>query len=136
MIEFTPNYLSILVAAIAQMLIGYIYYAPAVFGKQWMKLKKMDESDMKKEDMGTTLVLSFIASLVTAYVLAHILNVAGAQTVSDALQGGFWIWLGFIATTTLMGVVYGHKPFKLYVLNNGYHLLSLLVMAGILVSLM
>lgn len=45
---------------------------------------------------------------------------------------GFWNWLGFVAPVTLGGVLWEGKPWKLWGLNNGYQLLSLLVMGVIL----
>jgi len=41
------NYLAIIAAAIASMLIGWLWYGP-LFGKQWMKLAGLKKSDMKK----------------------------------------------------------------------------------------
>lgn len=134
MIDTSINYWAVLVAAIAQMIIGFVYYSPAVLGKQWMKWSKMEESDLKAGNMPKVLGYSLVISLVTAYVLAHIIGFSDAQTITMGLQGGFWVWLGFVATTTFNTVLYEKKPFKLYVLNNGYQLISLLVMGAILAT--
>jgi hypothetical protein len=41
---------------------------------------------------------------------------------------GFWTWLGFVAVSTIGTVTFERKPS----LNNGYTLLSLLMMGAIL----
>ena len=48
------------------------------------------------------------------------------------MQAGFWVWLGFIATTMIGIVLWEIKPVKLYLLIVAYYLISLLVMGSIL----
>lgn len=69
-----------------------------------------------------------------AYVLAHFLRYLGAGGGRAAVEAAFWLWLGFIATVTLGGVLWEGKPWKLWIFNNGYQLISLAVMAVILVK--
>ncbi|HWR71798.1 MAG TPA: DUF1761 domain-containing protein [Nitrospirota bacterium] len=132
------NYLAVVAAAIASMVIGFVWYGP-LFGKTWMKLSgttpvKMDTA--KAPGMGKTYVLAFVGSLVMSYVLAHSLVFAAAYYgmggVSAGLMSGFWNWLGFIAPVTLAAVLWESKPWKLWVLTNGYYLVTLLVMGTIL----
>ena len=65
-----------------------------------------------------------------AFVLA--LFSFGVSTAFDAVQLAFWIWLGFIVTTLLNGVLWEKRTVKLYLFNIVYHLVSLCVMALIL----
>lgn len=51
------------------------------------------------------------------------------------LQVGFLVWLGFVGPTSLLNALYGKKSLKLYVLDNGYHLVSLMVMGFLYVLL-
>jgi hypothetical protein len=48
------------------------------------------------------------------------------------LMGGFFGWLGFIAPVTLTNVMYEKRPWKLWLLDNSFWLISLLVMGVIL----
>lgn len=130
------NVLPVLLAGAAQMAIGFIWYNPAVFGKEWMRLTgiSMKDIESKKAEMPKTYAVTFAATLVTAYVLAIILKSLGAATIQQAAQVGFLAWLGFVATTMLAGALYAGKPLKLYALETGYHLVSLVVMAAILVG--
>lgn len=126
------NYLAVLVAAVAGMIVGALWYSPLLFGKIWMKASKLSEKDMKKAHMGRAYALAFLGSLVTAYVLAHFVDYLEVSTVGGALTAAFWIWLGFFVTTSLSSVLWEGKPWSLYVLNIAHYLVSLSVMAVIL----
>jgi hypothetical protein len=65
-------------------------------------------------------------------VLAHVIRFAGATTVLQGLAVGFFVWLGFVAVVTIGTVTFERKPIRLFLLNNGYLLLSLLAMGAIL----
>ncbi len=121
----------IVVAALAQFVIGWIWYGP-LFGKTWMSMMGMSQPSMSREGMGKTFVLSFVASLVTAAVLSKLVGMMAAKTFGGGITAGFWVWLGFVATVTLSSVLYEKRSLNLYALNNGYWLVSLAVMGAIL----
>ena len=76
--------------------------------------------------------LAFLTSLVMSYVLAHFVGYMQAKTVADGALLGFWLWIGFFATTQLGMVMWEGKPVKLYILNTLHYLATLVVMASIL----
>ena len=123
------NLLGVLLAAIATTIIGMVWYSPKVFGKIWMKLAnvKKPESDSK------SMLLAFFSTLLSAFVLSLLIAYLGFG-VAEALILAFLLWLGFIATTTLGNFLWEGKPIKLYLLNNGYSLLNLLVMSAIIAA--
>jgi hypothetical protein len=134
------NYLAVVVAALANMAIGFLWYGP-LFGKTWMKLagvapKRKTSAKKKAPGMEKTYLLAFVGSLVMSYVLAHSLIFAAAyyemSGITGGLMSGFWNWLGFIAPVTLGAVLWEGKPWKLWLIINGCYLVSLLVMGTIL----
>ena len=133
------NFVAVLAAAIASMVLGFLWYGP-LFGKKlaalmgWGKMNKAAMAKMKKA-AGKGYAVTFITSLVMAYVLAHFVVYAGATTAMEGAQTGFWVWLGFVATIALGSVLWEGKPIKLYYLNAAYHLVNLAVMGAILVIL-
>src|SRR3989338_8118559 len=114
------NYLAVLVAAVASFLLGWLWYGP-FFGKPSMKLSPV-----------TAMILGFLTYLIIAYVLAGFISILNAATIVEGMKIAFWIWLGFIATTTLGSFLWEGKSIKLYLLNNAYNLLNILVIAVIL----
>lgn len=136
--EANINYLAVLGAAISQMVLGFLWYG-LILGKTWIKLSGMSQTqinDAKNSGMAKSYSISFIGALVMSYVLAHALVFASSylkvEGVSAGLMAGFWNWLGFIAPVTLGAVLWDRKPWKLWFFNNGYYLLTLLVMGVIL----
>lgn len=126
------NYTTVLIAALASMVVGAIWYSPALFGKKWMSLIGLHEAD--KKGAGMAYLLSFIASLVMAYILAYFVFYTQAKSASDGVQLGFWVWLGFVGTTTLADVLWAKKAKPLYFIANGHHLIGLMVMGAILAA--
>ena len=84
--------------------------------------------------MGKTMLVGFIAALVMAYVLAVFIEATGAATMTAGLAVGFWLWLGFIATVIIGGVLWKGESVELYALNAAYWLVAMLVQSAILVS--
>lgn len=138
MLEIAINYWAVLGAAIANIVIGSLWYGP-LFGKTWRTLSGHTNESMKNMSMGVkgAYVGGFITAFVMAYVLAHdafmwarFFGTGG--TFSFALQLAFWIWLGYVATTQVGSVLWEGKSWKLFFLNAGQTLVSLIVMASIL----
>ena len=130
----TVSLLPVLVAAIASMVVGFVWYGP-LFGKTWISLmgfskKQMEEG--KKKGMGKTYAILAIGSLLTAYILAHFVKYVNAATIGDAVQLVFWIWLGFIVTIALGSVLWEGKSWKLFFINIAYQFVSLSIQAIIL----
>lgn len=102
------NYLAILVAAVAQFIIGAIWYMP-LFGKLWGKIHGMDkvsEEEQKKmmKSMGPFLAVQFLVTLVTTFVLA--IFIAYQPTWNAYAMAGFF-WIGFVVPTQVSGVIFG-----------------------------
>ncbi len=129
--EVHMNVLAILVAAIANYVIATIWYA-VLFSKTWVKLTGI--TDMKPSPLNIALV--FIGSLVLSFVLYHSIVFGNAffhmSGIAGGLMGGFHGWLGFIAPVTLSTKLYEKKPWGLWLLDNAFWLISLLVMGTIL----
>jgi Protein of unknown function (DUF1761) len=125
------HFFAILGAAVAKMVLGALWYSPVLFVKPWRQMTGITEEQLK-EGMGKALAVDFVGSLVMAFVLVHAIRYAEATTVLQGLAVGFFSWLGFVAVATITTVTYERKPFKLFLLNNGYLLISLLVMGAIL----
>ena len=128
------NYIAILVAAVTNMIIGSLWYGP-LFGKTWMKLSKISKKKlaaMKKKNMTKIYFFAFLASLVTAYILGMLIEYTGATTMWNGIVVGFWVWLGFIVTETIGGVLWEGKSMKMFLFKVISSLVPLAVMGIIL----
>lgn len=128
------NWIAILVAAVANMIIGSLWYSPMMFAKEWMRL--LGKKDMK---MGaqTAYIWAAIISLVESYALARFITVDNATiylplTLMEAIKVALIIWVGFVLTTNANSVVFEGKPAKLYQMYMGYQLVAFVVMAVVI----
>jgi hypothetical protein len=131
------NLLAVLVAAISTMVVGFLWYSPLLFAKAWMREMGYDPNDKgKMQEMqmsaGTAYAGSFVASLISAFVLALFLHWLRAESLQFGLHVGFHVWLGFVATVQLTGVLFMKQGMKLFAINTGYQLVCYLVMGAIL----
>lgn len=135
------NIWAVLVAAVVHIVIGFVWYSPALFGKAWILLmgwniETLDgkaEWEKRQKDMNKTWIFTVLGALILSYALAYFVSMFFAETVGDALRLGFIAWLGFIATTSFINTVFTGKSKKLWAIDNGYPLVSMLVMSVIFV---
>jgi hypothetical protein len=104
-----------------------------VFGKTWGNLAgvKMDRKPTAKEMM-PLLGLTLLASLITAYILAHFVFLSHYffrdSWVQDGVTTAFWAWLGFTACRLLVHDLFEGRRKKLTLLNAANELVTVLVM--------
>lgn len=123
------DWFSVVVAAALNMVIGFFWYSKWLFGKTWLKLAKLSESSLKSTK--TALLSGCVVSLVIASFLAFFETHLEVTSVLDGMVVGFCVWLGFVATTQVSSVIWCKAPLKLFLIDTGCKLLSLLVMSGI-----
>ncbi len=124
--------LAMLIATVAGMVVGAVWYSPLLFAKSWMHLVGKKDTDMNKGGNGKLYLLSFVGTFVMAVILSNFIHLASAKTVVDGMKVGFWGWLGFVAPATMAEYLFEGRPRKLYLLNNGHILVTLMVMGAIL----
>src|SRR5437868_13928366 len=131
------NLWSVLVAAIATMAIGFLWYSPILFARPRMVLMGYDPDDKAKlaemqKGAGKIYGITFVATLVSAAVLAKIIDITSVITVFYGMKVGFAIWLGFVATVQLTGALFTKQPMKLFLINTGYQMVCYMAMGAIL----
>lgn len=129
------NYAAVAVSGLAYWALGALWYSPLLFERPFVALKGFTPEQVEAiraashaGEVGGALAVS----LLTAYVLAHFVRFTGAEDAPRGALAGFWLWLGFVATTNLSTVLFEGRPLGLYLINNGYHLVGLLGMGALL----
>ena len=130
------NYLAVLLAAVSSMAVGAIWYAKGVFGETWAKLAKVKLGDMGGTNVVAAMGLTFVLSLLTAYVLAHVSFLSnkffGNSFFQDAVSTAFWLWLGLVVTRMTTHYLFEQKPTKLIWLNIGNEFVTIMLMGLII----
>jgi hypothetical protein len=134
------NYWAVLLAALSSMVVGSLWYAQAGFGKMWSKLAKVNMNrKMEPGQMAWMLGSTFVASLVTAYILAHMTFLShkffGNSLLQDSLTTAFWLWLGFTAARVYVHDAFESRPAQLTLLTVTHELVTVLLM-GLIIGLM
>ena len=135
--EVQINYWAVLLAGLSSMVVGATWYMPKVFGNFWMRLAKV-KANVKMGTAQSVFIYgsTLIASLITAYVLAHVTFLShyffSNSLLQDALATAFWLWLGFTAVRLLVHDSFEGRSIKLTLVNSGHELLTVIVMALII----
>jgi hypothetical protein len=124
---------AVLVAAIINMVVGFLWYSPVLFAKPWMNLvgKRMEEL---QANAPLGYALTFVGALVQAYILAHFVQYIGATDIKEGLEAGWWIWLGFTGITMGVNYIFAGRNWKLWAIDSGYFLVVLLINGALLAS--
>jgi hypothetical protein len=130
--ELHFNHWAILVSAVIQWLLGAVWYSPALFARQWAAMVGISKDSSKSKTMVLGMIASFIGSLVTSFVLAHVVLWSGAQTFGIGALIGLILWMGFIAAPLWASYIYEGRPARLFAINTGYWLVALMISGGLL----
>ena len=129
-----PSIWPVIAAAAAATAIGYLWYHPRTFGKWWMRYNgitpEMAERGAKRAHIYAG--LGFVAFMILAYVLRGLMFSLNISQLIDAIQLSLYVWLGFVAPALLGSVLWEHRPIPLYLINAGYWLFALIIMAVVL----
>lgn len=86
--------------------------------------------------MARTMIFQFVGALLMSFVMAHVLVFASAFTQTVGYMAGitnaFWNWIGFVVPVTMGVFLWEGKSWKLWALNAGYYLVTMLIMGVIL----
>src|SRR6266481_4594395 len=119
MLLMCVNMWAMLGAAVATMVIGFLWYSPMLFAKPWMIAMGYDPEDKAKiaemqKSAGPIYGIAFLASLLTAFVLGKIIFHLAIATPLYGMKVGLAVWAGFVATVQLTDMLFGKRPFKLF----------------------
>ena len=133
------NVWAVLVAAVSTMVVGFLWYSPMLFARPWTRLMGYDPDDKAKmaemrKSAGPSYGISLVASVLSAVVLAKVIQIATVNTPLYGMKIGLAVWLGFVTTVQLTNALFSRQPAKLYAINTGFQLVCYLVVGAILAA--
>lgn len=129
--ELSFNILAILVSSVAAFAVGFVWYSPFVFGKIWLEEMKITPGQCSK-NVALPFVGTFIATLVTAFVLSAFIDLAGVTGETDGAVIGILAAIGFVATSMASNYLFEGKSLKAFFISAGHHIVAMGVMGMIL----
>lgn len=132
------NLLSVLIAGVAAFIIGFLAHGP-IAGKLWMKLANIHPTGEEKlSDMIPQMVMNLAVNIITAYFIALVYMFVKTSyltsmiSVCTGVMTAFFLWLGFIATSSSIDVIWMGKSFKLWLYEAVSSLVVFLAMGAII----
>ena len=128
------NYLAVFVAAVVYYIGGALWYSPLLFGKTWMGLVGLNEEKIKEgqKEAWKSYLTAAISAILISYGIARVEGYLNVITIGGGLHAGFWAWICFVVTTMATNNSFAGRPFKLLIIDSGYHLYGFVVMGIIL----
>jgi hypothetical protein len=106
-----------------------------MFQKPWEAMVRIDKKRGMKE-LPVVMTVTFLASLLMAYVLAHVAFLSnkffGNSFLQDTLSTAFWLWIGINTPAILTGSLFEQRRKKVILMNLGNQFVTLMVMALII----
>lgn len=116
------NILAVIVGAVINMALGFLWYSKALFGKQWMAA--MGKTEDQLGSPGPGYALTTLGAIVSSFTLALIVNAAGSASLLEGALTGLTVAIGLIATAFAAEYIFADRGMKLYLINAGYHVVA------------
>ena len=130
MADVDINWLAVLFSAVAAMVIGFVWFS--VLSEQWMAAAGRTREDIGEGPGAPLYAIVTALQLVTAVVLAIVVDWARADTFAEGLIVGFVAWLGFVASRKGIASLFESRGRNLYAIDAAHDLVVLLAMGLIL----
>lgn len=129
------NYAAVLVATVAAIVIGSIWYTPKVFGARWKRLAEVKDPQTSAQawlPIMVSIALSFLLAWVLAGSVAIAWHFYGGAYLASSIVTALTLWAGFTAGRLITHDVFAGRPSQLTILNVLYELVLVLVMAVVI----
>ncbi len=129
--NFTVNYLAVLVAAIAGVVINALWYT-TLFKGQIDALRKGDPTIAGRDPAPPMYGVAVAGQVLMAFVLAVILRMTGIFGIGGGMIVAGLCWLGFTITAMAQVQTFGYRQRGFLFIDGGVWLVNALVMGAIL----
>ncbi len=113
------NHLAVLVAAVFNLLLGALWYSPALFYQRWKVENQLTDDQINNQNNLKVYGLAFIISLLMAYNMAFFLADAATDWVWG-MTAGFLTGFGWAGAIFTIIALFEQKSWKYIFINSGY----------------
>ena len=128
------NYIAVLVAGSVAWVFGGFWYR--LLAKPWMEAHGFTSEQVRAHHGNYAavwpLVVSLLADLVMAWMLAGVIGHLGDITIKNGMISAAFVWFGFVITTLIVNNTFGMRSARLIVIDGGHWLVVLLLMGAII----
>ena len=127
------NYLAVLVAGVAYMILGALWYSPVLFGSAWMKGIGKTKEQVAQDATYFNYIIALVGSFIASYGIARIMLWTGRGSISDGIMIGLLAGICFVMTTMGINDSFEKRPCGLTIINILYHIVGFII-AGIIIG--
>ena len=127
------NYWAVLVAGVAYMVLGAIWYTPALFGNAWLKAIGKTKEQVAAGFSPLNYLWALITSLVAAYGIARVLIWRGTHSLEGGIIVGLLAGVCFVMTSMGVNDIFENRSKGLTIMNVLYHLVGFVII-GIIIG--
>lgn len=127
------NHWAVLASAIFNLVLGAIWYSPALFYSGWKKANNLTDEDIKKSNPIKTHGISFLLAYLMSYNLAFFLGDANTDW-QWGLTAGFLTGFGWAAAIFTAIALFEQKSWK-YILINGSYITIYFTVIGFILGI-
>ena len=124
------NWLAIVIAAVANMIIGTLWYGNFAFGRSWVKLSGHNMGEGMSA--GPLYAMTAAAAIVQAITMSWFVAQTGANSGAAGAIIGLYVGLGFVATAMFAEVLFAGRHPRLYAITAGYSVVVAIVQGMII----
>ena len=127
------NWLAVVLGAVAFFAVGALWYT-ALFGKAWQREVGLGEEELRRGNMPLIFGLCFLAELVIAWMLGHLIARTSAQPHVIMM---FALGFGAFLMSPAIGInyLYQRKSLKLWLIDAGHFVVGTAAMGAVFVAL-
>jgi hypothetical protein len=127
------NWLAVLLAFIATMAIGFVWYLPAVLGTRWMEAIGKTEDDLKNAEGGAGIWLPMmLAAALTAVLLAVLITRLALDTALAGALFALVLAIVFRAGGHVIHNGFAGRPVVVTLIDSGHDVLAMTAAGAII----
>ncbi len=128
------DWLAVLLAAVANMAVGALWFSPVLFGKPWMRGAGVT-LESANANAGRAYTIAIVASVVVAVVLAALFAGSGVAGATAGAGKGAILGAGLVAMFVATIHAFEARPVSLIAIDAGYAVAATTVMGAIVGAL-
>jgi hypothetical protein len=129
------NWVSMVIAALIPMVMGFVWYHKAVFGKAWMDSIGMTEEKAKNANMPVVFGVSLVMAFLLAFFFVNFNNGPGQEGEYDSFKHGafhgVFITIVVVMPVMVTNALFEQKSWKNILNNLGYWAVTLALVGGV-----
>lgn len=126
------NYLAVLVGAAVSVVVGAVWYMPALFGNPWMAAIGKTKEQVEKDFTPVKILGAFLLGFLLSYGIARMIFWTGMNTPRGGVMIGVFVSVAFVFSTTAVNHLFEGRPCKLTMIYLFHHLVELAAIGAIL----